>query len=87
MEGEKKFTYQLGGLSCLAGDVIGVYSFDQPLMVGQRLVFLDMLHYTMVKNNTFNGVQLPTIATYEPEGGSVNIVREFGYQDYRSRLS
>jgi carboxynorspermidine decarboxylase len=56
-------------------------------MVGQRLVFLDMLHYTMVKNNTFNGVQLPTIATYEPEGGSVNIVREFGYQDYRSRLS
>jgi carboxynorspermidine decarboxylase len=87
MEGEKKFTYQLGGLSCLAGDVIGVYSFDQPLMVGQRLVFLDMLHYTMVKNNTFNGVQLPAIATYEPEDGSVNIVREFGYQDYRSRLS
>ena len=56
-------------------------------MVGQRLVFLDMLHYTMVKNNTFNGVQLPTLATYEPEDGSVNIVREFGYQDYRSRLS
>lgn len=87
MEGEKKFTYQLGGLSCLAGDVIGYYSFDQPLMVGQRLVFLDMLHYTMVKNNTFNGLQLPAIATYEPEDGSMKIIREFGYQDYRSRLS
>jgi len=87
MEGEKKFTYQLGGLSCLAGDVIGYYSFDQPLKVGQRLVYLDMLHYTMVKNNTFNGLQLPAIATYEPEDGSVNIIREFGYQDYRSRLS
>ncbi len=87
MEGEKKYTYQLGGLSCLAGDVIGSYSFDQPLQVGQRLVFLDMLHYTMVKNTTFNGLQLPAIATYEPEDGSVNIIREFGYQDYRSRLS
>ncbi|MFC1844151.1 carboxynorspermidine decarboxylase [Thermodesulfobacteriota bacterium] len=87
MEGDKKFTYQLGGLSCLAGDVIGYYSFDQPLKVGQRLVFLDMLHYTMVKNTTFNGLQLPAIATYEPEDGSVNIIREFGYQDYRSRLS
>jgi carboxynorspermidine decarboxylase len=87
MEGEKKLTYQLGGLSCLAGDVIGYYSFDQPLKVGQRLVFLDMLHYTMVKNNTFNGLELPAIATYEPEDGSVNIIREFGFQDYRSRLS
>jgi carboxynorspermidine decarboxylase len=87
MEGEKEFTYQLGGLSCLAGDVIGYYSFDQPLKVDQRLVFLDMLHYTMVKNTTFNGLQLPAIATYEPEDESVNIIREFGYQDYRSRLS
>jgi len=87
MPGEKKYTYQLGGLSCLAGDIIGNYSFDQPLMVGQRLVFLDMLHYTMVKNNTFNGLQLPAIATYEPEDESVNVVREFGYQEYRSRLS
>jgi carboxynorspermidine decarboxylase len=87
MEGEKKFTYQLGGLSCLAGDVIGYYSFDQPLKVGQRLVFLDMLHYTMVKNTTFNGLQLPAIATYEPEDETVNIIREFGYKDYISRLS
>ena len=84
---EKKYTYQLGGLSCLAGDVIGYYSFDKPLMVGQRLVFLDMLHYTMVKNTTFNGLQLPAIATYQPEKGSVNVIREFDYHDYKSRLS
>ena len=85
--GEKEHTYQLAGLSCLAGDVIGSYSFDVPLAEGQRLVFLDMLHYTMVKNNTFNGVRLPAIATYEPEGDTVTVIREFGYDDYRSRLS
>ena len=85
--GEKKHTYQLGGLSCLAGDVIGYYSFDAPLIAGQKIVFLDMLHYTMVKNNTFNGVQLPAIATYEPENDTVKVIKEFGYQDYRSRLS
>ncbi|MEJ2333328.1 MAG: carboxynorspermidine decarboxylase [Desulfobulbaceae bacterium] len=85
--GEKKFTYQLAGLSCLAGDVIGYYSFDTPLMTGQKLVFLDMLHYTMVKNNTFNGVQLPAIATYDPGDETVKVIKEFGYQDYRSRLS
>jgi carboxynorspermidine decarboxylase len=85
--GEKGYTYQLAGLSCLAGDVIGYYSFDAPLITGQKLVFLDMLHYTMVKNNTFNGVQLPAIATYEPEDDTVEIIREFGYQDYKSRLS
>ena len=85
--GEKKHTYQLGGLSCLAGDVIGYYSFDAPLIAGQKIVFLDMLHYTMVKNNTFNGVQLPAIATYEPENDMVKVIKEFGYQDYRSRLS
>ena len=85
--GEKNYTYQLAGLSCLAGDVIGYYSFDTPLMAGQKLVFLDMLHYTMVKNNTFNGVQLPAIATYEPEDDTVKVIKEFGYRDYRSRLS
>ncbi len=84
---EREYTYQLGGLSCLAGDVIGYYSFDKPLIVGQQLVFLDMLHYTMVKNTTFNGLQLPAIATYEPEGGLVKVIREFNYHDYRSRLS
>jgi carboxyaminopropylagmatine decarboxylase len=85
--GEKEHTYQLAGLSCLAGDVIGYYSFDTPLVPGQRLVFLDMLHYTMVKNNTFNGVQLPAIATYEPESNQTTVIKQFGYQDYRSRLS
>jgi carboxynorspermidine decarboxylase len=85
--GEKEYTYQLAGLSCLAGDVIGYYSFDAPLVPGQRLVFLDMLHYTMVKNNTFNGVQLPAIATYEPESHQVTLIKQFGYQDYRTRLS
>jgi carboxynorspermidine decarboxylase len=87
LPGVKKITYQLAGLSCLAGDVIGDYSFDAPLKVGQKLVFLDMLHYTMVKNNTFNGVHLPTIATYDPDDDSMVIIREFGYRDYRSRLS
>ena len=85
--GEKKYTYQLAGLSCLAGDVIGYYSFEMPLAKGQKLVFLDMLHYTMVKNNTFNGVQLPAIATYDPDDNTVKVIKEFGYQDYRSRLS
>jgi carboxynorspermidine decarboxylase len=85
--GEKKYTYQLAGLSCLAGDVIGYYSFENPLIAGQKLVFLDMLHYTMVKNNTFNGVQLPAIATYEPDKDQVTVIKQFGYDDYRSRLS
>jgi carboxynorspermidine decarboxylase len=85
--GEKKHTYRLGGMTCLAGDVIGDYSFDQPLTPGDRLVLLDMAHYTMVKNNTFNGINLPSIATYEPGNGSLDVVRTFGYQDYRNRLS
>jgi carboxynorspermidine decarboxylase len=87
LPGEKEYTYQLAGLSCLAGDVIGDYSFDTPPAIGQKLVFLDMFHYTMVKNNTFNGVHLPAIATYDPEIDRVKIIKEFGYQDYRSRLS
>ncbi|HAO66886.1 MAG TPA: carboxynorspermidine decarboxylase, partial [Verrucomicrobiales bacterium] len=60
---------------------------DQPLKVGDRLVFEDMAHYTMVKNTTFNGVHLPSIATYNPLTQTVEVVREFGYEDYRSRLS
>jgi len=87
MPGEKQYTYQLAGLSCLAGDVIGDYSFEVPLAIGRKLVFLDMLHYTMVKNNTFNGVHLPAIATYDPEIDRVEVIKAFGYQDYRSRLS
>ena len=85
--GEKAHTYRLGGLTCLAGDVIGDYSFDRPLAVGDKLVFLDMTHYTMVKNTTFNGVRLPSIATHDPGTGRITISRRFGYRDYRDRLS
>ena len=80
-------TYRLAGLTCLAGDVIGDYSFPKPLEVGAKLVFLDMAHYTMVKNNTFNGVRLPSIALHDSETGEVRVVREFGYEDYKGRLS
>jgi carboxynorspermidine decarboxylase len=85
--GARAHTYRLGGLSCLAGDVIGDYSFDAPLTVGQKLVFLDMAHYTMVKTTTFNGVRLPSIATHDPATGAINVTRRFGYRDYRDRLS
>lgn len=84
--GEKPYTYRLGGPSCLAGDIIGDYSFDQPLKPGEKIVFCDMAHYTMVKNNTFNGVQLPSIALCSEENG-LKIIREFGYEDFRNRLS
>jgi len=81
------YTYRLGGLTCLAGDVIGDYSFPEPLKVGQKLIFLDMAHYTMVKNTTFNGVNLPSIVLYDSGTGEVEVVRQFGYADYRGRLS
>ncbi|TPV96781.1 MAG: carboxynorspermidine decarboxylase [Myxococcales bacterium FL481] len=80
-------TYRLGGLTCLAGDVVGDYSFDRPLEVGQKLVLLDMAHYTMVKTTTFNGVRLPSIASYDPRTDDLRVVRRFGYEDYRGRLS
>lgn len=83
--GEKPYTYRLGGISCLAGDVIGDYSFDIPLTVGDKLVFTDMAHYTMVKTTTFNGVRLPSIALCKE--GKLNIIRTFGYEDFKSRLS
>jgi carboxynorspermidine decarboxylase len=84
--GEKKYTYRLGGLTCLAGDVIGDYSFDEPLMAGSRLIFLDMAHYSMVKTTTFNGVKHPDIAI-QTKDNQVKLVRRFGYEDYRNRLS
>ncbi len=84
--GELAHSYRLGGLTCLAGDVFGDYSFAQPLAVGSRLVFTDMAHYTMVKNNTFNGVGLPAIAIQDMQK-RIRIVRQFGYEDYRNRLS
>lgn len=82
---QKPFTYRLAGPTCLAGDIIGDYSFDQPLKTGDRLVFCDMAHYSMVKNNTFNGMRLPTIATVD-SSGSIKVVRTFGYNDFKSRL-
>jgi carboxynorspermidine decarboxylase len=84
---EKEYTYRLGGLSCLAGDVVGDYSFDKQLKIGDRLVFTDMAHYTMVKTTTFNGVRLPSICTYDSAMGDYMVVKEFGYEDFRSRLS
>ncbi len=87
LPGELPHTYRLGGLTCLAGDVIGDYSFAEPLAVGSRIVLTDMLHYTMVKNTTFNGVKLPSIATYEPDSGELRVLRTFGYEDYKARLS
>ncbi len=85
--GEHAYTYRLGGLTCLAGDVIGDYSFERPLEVGQRLVFDDMAHYTMVKTTTFNGTPLPAIALWNSETDVLKLVREFDYEDFRRRLS
>lgn len=83
---EKTYTYRLGGPTCLAGDIIGDYSFDAPLKEGDKLIFCDMTHYTMVKNNTFNGMNLPSIALYSQENG-LQIIKQFGYEDFKSRLS
>ncbi len=84
--GAKPFTFRLAGPSCLAGDVIGDYAFEAPLRPGDRLVFEDMAHYTMVKTSTFNGIQLPSILLREADG-SIHPVRTFGYADFKGRLS
>jgi carboxynorspermidine decarboxylase len=84
--GEKPYTYRLAGNTCLAGDVMGDYSFDRPLKPGDRILFEDQMHYTMVKATTFNGIKLPSIAN-EPLDGSIEVVREFGYMDFKQRLS
>ncbi|KIO64197.1 MULTISPECIES: carboxynorspermidine decarboxylase [Bacillaceae] len=84
--GEKPYTYRLGGPTCLAGDIIGDYSFDQPLKPCDRLIFGDMAIYTMVKNTTFNGMPLPTIAIKKKDG-DCEIIRQFGYEDFKMRLS
>lgn len=84
--GEYAYTYRLGGPTCLAGDIIGDYSFPQELHTGDKLVFCDMAHYTMVKNNTFNGIGLPSIVLRH-EDGTDEIVRRFGYEAFKTRLS
>lgn len=85
--GTKPYTYRLGGLTCLAGDEIGLYAFDQPLTMGQRLVFHDMAHYTMVKTTHFNGIDHPSLVLTDGDTGEIRIVRTFGYSDFRNRLS
>ena len=84
MPGEKAYTFRLAGPTCLAGDVIGDYSFDEPLKVGQELVFQDMAIYSMVKNNTFNGMPLPAIAFMRQ--GECRIWKQFGYENFKCRL-
>jgi carboxynorspermidine decarboxylase len=84
--GEKKYTYRLGGVTCLAGDVIGDYSFDRPLKVGDRIIFEDMAIYTMVKNTAFNGVRLPDIVIHR-QSGELYLSRRFHFEDFRERLS
>lgn len=79
------YTYRLGGPTCLAGDVIGDYSFPEPLKVGDRLVFCDMAIYSMVKNNTFNGIKLPSIYL-NSESNGLQLIRQFGYEDFKGRL-
>ena len=86
LPGKKAYTYRLGGPTCLAGDVIGDYSFDAPLKSGDELIFCDMAIYSMVKNNTFNGINLPAIVL-KKENGKRETIRRFGYEDFKSRLS
>ena len=85
MPDEKPYTYRFGGPTCLAGDIIGDYSFDKPLEVGDRLVFCDMAIYSMVKNNTFNGMPLPAIVLHTLDGEN-KIIKQFGYEDFKCRL-
>ena len=83
--GEKAHTYMLGGKTCMTGDVIGEYSFDAPLKVGDRLVFTDMMQYSFVKNTTFNGTPLPDIGWLDTKGG-YRVIRSYGYDEFRRRL-
>jgi len=83
---EKAHTYRLTGNTCLAGDIMGDYSFDTPLKIGDKIIFEDQMHYTMVKATTFNGIKLPSIAI-ERLDGSIDVVREFSYEDFKERLS
>ena len=83
---EKEFDYRLGGNTCLAGDIIGNYRFDHDVQIGERLTFCDMAIYSMVKNNTFNGIPLPDIVLLHKDG-TTELVRHFGYEDFKGRLS
>lgn len=83
--GEKAHSYILGGKTCMTGDIIGEYSFEKPLAIGDKIVFTDMMQYSFVKNNTFNGVPLPDLGILD-EIGSYRVIKSFGYQNFRNRL-
>jgi carboxynorspermidine decarboxylase len=83
---KKKFTYKLSGNTCLAGDIIGDYSFDKELKIGDKIILEDMIHYTMVKTTTFNGINLPSIAI-KRKNGNYELIRNYDYQSYKDRLS
>ncbi|NQI33235.1 carboxynorspermidine decarboxylase [Streptococcus suis] len=84
--GEKAFTYRLSSNTCLTGDIIGDYSFEKPVEIGDKLYFEDMAIYSFVKNNTFNGIGLPSLAIMD-QAGDCRIIKEFGYEDFKGRLS
>ncbi len=83
---EKPYTYRLAGNTCLAGDIMGDYSFDKPLAAGDKIIFEDQIHYTFVKNTTFNGINLPSLMI-QKENGDIELIKSFGYGDYKQRLS
>ncbi len=83
--GNNKHTYRMGGMTCLAGDFMGDYSFDEPLKIGDSVVFDDMIHYTMVKTTTFNGVGLPSIGIWK-ENDEFQLLKSFGYETYKDKL-
>ena len=82
---EGKYVYRLGGNSCLSGDYMGYWRFDHELQIGENVIFEDMLHYTTVKTNMFNGISHPAIAMVSPEG-ELEVLRRYGYDDYKSRM-
>jgi len=84
-EGKKRYTIKLGGNTCLAGDVMGDYSFDKPLNIGDKVIFEDQMHYTIVKNTIFNGIKLPSIGVLKKDG-RFKIVKSFNYEDYKRRI-
>jgi len=84
--GEKLHTYRLAGNTCLAGDIMGDYSFNQALNIGDKIIFKDQIHYTFVKNTTFNGIQLPSLAIWTKDQ-KLNMIKQFTYENYKNRLS
>lgn len=82
---DRKYVYRLSSYTCLAGDVIGDYAFEHEINIGDRLIFMDMAIYSMVKNNTFNGIPLPSISLLKD--GRVELIKSFGYEDFKVRLS